>query len=65
MLDQDFSMQNPHFLPNKPNKPIFHKTLDIFFSTYFYIHVGNMLLVDDTPHKSMFIGLYSAFFGVI
>jgi len=31
VLDQKFCMQNLHFLPNKPNKPIFHKNLDVFF----------------------------------
>jgi hypothetical protein len=55
-------MQNSHFFLNKPNKPIFHKNLDIFFSTYPYIHVGNMLFINDTLYKSMFNGPYSAIF---
>jgi hypothetical protein len=33
VLDQKFCMQNPHLLLDKPNKPIFHKNLDIFFFT--------------------------------
>jgi hypothetical protein len=28
----------------------------------FYIHVGNTLLVDDTPYKTMFNDLYNAIF---
>ncbi len=46
------------FLPNKPNKPNFHKNLNVFFSKYLYTHVGNMLFVDDTPCKIMFNGPY-------
>jgi hypothetical protein len=49
-------------LPNQLDKPIFHKNLDVFFSTYPYTHAGNMLLIDDNPYKSMFNGLYSAIF---
>ncbi len=55
-------MWNLHFLPNKPDKPIFHKNLDIFFSTYPYTHPGNTLFVNNTPHKNMFNGPYSAIF---
>jgi hypothetical protein len=28
-------MQNPHFLLDKPNKPIFHKNFDFFFLCFF------------------------------
>jgi hypothetical protein len=62
VLDQEFCMQNSHFLLDKPNKPIFHKNLDIIFSTYPYTHVSNTLLVDDTLYKSMFNGKYNAIF---
>jgi hypothetical protein len=55
-------MQNPHFLPDKFDKSIFHKDLDILFSTYLYTHVGNTLLVGDMPYKSMFNGPYNAIF---
>jgi len=55
-------MQNPQFLLDKPIKPIFHKNFDVFFSTFLYIHIGNMLLVDDTPYKNMFNSLYNAIF---
>jgi hypothetical protein len=55
-------MQNLHFLLDKPNKPIFHKNFDLFFSMYPYIHTNNILLIDDMPYKSMFIGPYSAIF---
>jgi hypothetical protein len=62
VFNQTFCMQNPHFQPDKLNKPIFHKNLDIFFSTFPYIHVGNMLFIDNAPYKSVFNGLYSAIF---
>ncbi len=62
VLDQEFYMQNPHFLQNKLNKPNFHKNLNIFFSKYFYTNVGNMLFVDDTPCKIMFNGSYIGIF---
>jgi hypothetical protein len=55
-------MQNSHFLPNKLDKPIFHKNLDTLFSIYPYTHVGNTLLIDNTPYKNMFNGPYNAIF---
>jgi len=55
-------MKNPHFLPNKPNKPNFHKNLNVFFSKYPHIHIGNMLFINDTPCKIMFNRPYSAIF---
>jgi hypothetical protein len=59
-------MQNPHSLPNKPNKTNFHKNYNVFFPKYLYIDVGNMLLVDDTPCKIIFnapyIGIFLEFF---
>jgi len=66
MLDKEFYMQNPHFMLDKLDEPIFHKNLDVFFSAYFYTHVGNTLLIDDTPYKNMFNGPYIAiFFGIL
>jgi hypothetical protein len=53
-------MEHPHFLSNKPNKPIFCKNLDVFFSMFPYTHVGNTLFVDDTPYNNMFNDMYSA-----
>ncbi len=50
---------NLHFLLDKLDKLIFHKSLDIFFFTFPYIHVGNMLFVDDMPYKNMFKNMYS------
>jgi hypothetical protein len=55
-------MQNPHFLLDKPNKPIFDKNFDGFIFTFLYTHIGNMLLVDDTPYKNMFNNSYNAIF---
>jgi hypothetical protein len=43
-------MRNLHFLSNKPNKPIFHKNLDVLFSMFPYTHASNTLLVDNTPY---------------
>jgi hypothetical protein len=51
-----------HFLSNKPDKPIFHKNLDVLFFAYLYTHTGNTLLVDNTPYKNMFNGPYNAIF---
>ncbi len=64
VLHQEFYMQNPHFLPNKLNKPNFHKNFHVFFSKYFYTNVGNMLLVDDTPCKIIFNGSYIGIFWI-
>jgi len=47
-------MKNVHSLSINPNKPIFHKNINDFFSKYHDTHFGNTLLVDDTPYKSMF-----------
>jgi len=62
VLDQNFCMCNPHFLLDKPNKPIFHKNLDVFLFIYLYTHIGNTLFVDNMPYKNMFNDSYSAIF---
>jgi hypothetical protein len=62
VLDQIFCMWNPHFLLDKPNKPIFHKNLDVFFSTFPYTRTGNTLLIDDAPYKSKFNNIYNSIF---
>jgi hypothetical protein len=62
VLNQTFCMWNPHFLLDKPNKPIFCKNIDIFFFTFPYIHASNMLFIDNTPYKSVFNDLYNAIF---
>jgi hypothetical protein len=62
MFDQEFYMQNPHFLFDKPNKPIFHKKFDVFIFTFPYTHAGNTLFINNTPHKNMFNGPYNAIF---
>jgi len=51
-----------HFLSNRPDKPIFHKSLDVLFFAYLYTHTRNTLLVDNTPYKNMFNGPYNAIF---
>jgi hypothetical protein len=56
-------MSNSHFLLNKPNKPIFHKNLDVLFFAYPYTHVRNtLLLIDNTPYNNMFNGPYNAIY---
>ncbi len=50
------------FLVDKPDKPIFHKNLYIFFFTFPYTHIGNTLLVDNTPYKNIFNDLYNDIF---
>jgi hypothetical protein len=54
VFDQEFCMWNPHFLLDKLDKPIFHKNLDTFASTYPYIHSGNMLFMNNTPYKRVY-----------
>jgi len=62
VFNQTFCMQNSHFLPNKLEKPIFHKNLDVFFSMFPYTRTSNMLLINDTPYKNMFNNPYNAIF---
>jgi hypothetical protein len=62
VFDQKICMQNAHFLLDKPNKPTFHKNLDLFFSMYPYTHVGKTLFIKDTPYKNFFNMLFSAIF---
>jgi hypothetical protein len=50
-------------LPNKLDKPIFHKNLDVLFFAYPYTHVGNTLLVDNMPYKTYSIAHIMPFFG--
>jgi hypothetical protein len=50
------------FLLGHLEKPILHKNLDVFFSKSPNTHVGNTLLIDDTPYKSVFNDLCSAIF---
>ncbi len=53
-------MKNVHSLFINPNKPNFHKNINVFFSKYHDTHVGNTLLVDDIPYKNMFNEPFSA-----
>jgi len=62
VLDHEFYMQNPHLLANKPNKPNFHKNLNLFKNKYLYIHLDNMLLVDYMPCKIIFNRPYISVF---
>lgn len=58
-MKQKLSLIPPKCNP-KPDKPI--NNLDIFFSMYPYTYVGNTLLVNNAPYKSMFNELYNAIF---
>ncbi len=62
MFDQEFCMQNSHFLPNKLDKPIFHKNFDLFFPMYPYTHGGNPLLIDENmfnmPYNAIFWSIF-------
>jgi len=62
MLDQEFCMQNLHFLLDKPDEPIFQRNPDDFLKTYPYTHVGNTLLIDNMPYKNMFNSPYNTIF---
>lgn len=55
-------MKNVCSLSINLDKPIFHKNINVFFSKYHDTHVGNTLLVDDTPYKNMFTETFNAIF---
>jgi len=58
-------LKNDHFLPKKPDKPIFHKNLFNFFVQFLGTMFENTLVIDDTLHKSLFNLPFSAiFFGM-
>jgi len=44
------------------DKLIYHKNLSNFFPRYLNIHIGNTLLVDDTPYKTCLNPPYNAIF---
>jgi hypothetical protein len=60
IVDQILCFRNEHFLPEKPEKPIFHKNLDDFFHMFLGTNYGKKYLVHHTPHKSMFNPPFSA-----
>ncbi len=62
ILDQTFWFRNCHFLLEKLDKPVFHKSLKDFFHLFPRTTFENTLLVDDMPHKSMFNSPCSAIF---
>ncbi len=41
---------------------LFIRTLMVFFLMFRYIHISNLLPVDDTPYKTMFNDMYNAMF---
>jgi len=59
VLGQKSCQKNGHFLLSHPQKPIFHKNFDVFFSKFPNTHVGKTLFVDD---KSIFNDSCSAIF---
>ncbi len=61
ILDQSLCLKNDHFLPEKLDKPFFHKNLD-FFVQFPSMTFENTLLIDDMPHKSLFNPPLSAIF---
>jgi hypothetical protein len=67
IVDQSFCFRNDHFLPEKPNKLIFHKNLFNFFAQFASMTFENTLLIDDMLHKSLFNPPFSAifFFGIL
>jgi len=62
IVDQSFCFKNNHFLPKKPYKPVFHKNLFDFFVQFPCMTFENTLLIDDTPHKSLFNPPFNAIF---
>ncbi len=55
-LGQKCYMQNVHFLSTNLDKLVFHKNLDLFLFKYCDIHTCNMLFINNTLYKSLFIG---------
>jgi hypothetical protein len=62
IMDQSLCFRNDHFLPNKPDNPIFHKNLLEFLVQFLGTTFENTLLIDNMPHKSLFNPLFSAIF---
>jgi len=50
------------FLASKAWKACFPQNLDAFFAKYPSTHLGNTLLVDDTPYESMFNESFNVIF---
>jgi hypothetical protein len=62
IVDQSLYFENDHFLPEKSEKPIFHKNLFNFFVQLPSMMFENTSLIDDMPHKSLFNPPFSAIF---
>ncbi len=62
IVDQSFYFRNDHFLPEKPNKLVFHKNLFKFFAQFASTTFENILLIDNMPHKSLFNPPFTAIF---
>jgi len=62
IMDQSLCFRNDHFLPNKLDKPIFHKNLLEFLVQFLGTTFENTLVIDNMPHKSLFNPLFSAIF---
>jgi hypothetical protein len=52
-----------HFLPEKPNKPIFNKNLLNFFVQFRNKTFENTLLIDKMPNKSLFNPPFNVIFS--
>jgi hypothetical protein len=59
---QELCPKNDHFLATNLEKLVFHKNLNVFFLRFLDTHVGNILLIDDMPYKSIFNDSCSAIF---
>ncbi len=60
-MDKSCAKKN-HFLVVNPKNLVFHKNLDVFFLRFPNTHVGNILLIYDTPYKFIFNDLCSVIF---
>ncbi len=61
-LDKSHVRKMIIFFADNLKKLVFQQNLDVFFSRFSNTHVGNTLLVDDTPYKFIFNDLCSAIF---
>jgi hypothetical protein len=54
VLGQESCKKNDLFLLVHLEKSFLHKNFDVFFLKFPDTHVGNTLLIDDTPYKFIF-----------
>jgi hypothetical protein len=62
ILGQKSCTKHSHFLTSNPNKPIFHKNLNIFVFKYHDAYIDNTLLIVNTLYKILLNTPFNAIF---